>query len=213
MTLQSKSAQPPRLAVGLLNLFALPEEAESILGDLIEEFSTLVTKSGVSVARRWYWRQTLKTLPELAGIAFRTAPLLISGAIVGGFLLRKLLGPLVEPAIHAVLDRYQTYEHHFRAYLFFASTGIDIGHLITFFFIGLMVALAARKREMVATMTLVLFYAAMAVVAYGLQVKILGHSAALLRLTWNSADFIAIVIAGAIVRTRRLSAKNYPANA
>ena len=64
----SEFAQPPRVAVWFLNLFALEEEGESILGDLLEEFSLLVSKSGIASARRWYWRQTVKTLPQLAGV-------------------------------------------------------------------------------------------------------------------------------------------------
>ena len=69
-------------------------------------------------------------------------------------MLRKVVARLVEPTIFAVLERYHVYEHHFSMYVFFASTGIDIGHLITFLFVGFIVAFVARGREMVATMTL-----------------------------------------------------------
>jgi hypothetical protein len=41
MTSQSQFVQPPRFAVWLLTLFALDDEAESILGDLLEDFSLL----------------------------------------------------------------------------------------------------------------------------------------------------------------------------
>ena len=105
MTLQLNFVQPPRFAVWLLTLFALDEEAESILGDLLEEFSLLASKSGIPFARRWYWRQTLKTIFQLAVLGFRTAPWLTTAAVVGGFLLRRLVGRLVEPAIFAVLER------------------------------------------------------------------------------------------------------------
>jgi hypothetical protein len=54
--------RPPRLAAWLVNLFASVEDAESILGDLHEEFSDIVSKSGVVPARRWYWRQSVKTI-------------------------------------------------------------------------------------------------------------------------------------------------------
>lgn len=212
MTPQSKFSEPPRLAVWLLNLFALGEEAESILGDLIEEFSLLVSKSGASFARRWYWRQTVKTLPQLAGIAFKTAPLRTTAAIVGGFMLRRLLGPLVGPAMFSMLDGNRVYEHHFKAYLFFASTGIDGVHIATFLFIGFVVALAARGREMVATITLAFIYAAMAVIASAYIFDSTGNSVALWRLTWYAADSIAVVIGGAIVRTRRLAAAPCPSN-
>jgi hypothetical protein len=213
MTSPPHLVQPPRIAVWLLNLFALGEEAESILGDLLEEFSLLAPQSGVASARRWYWRQTIKTVPRLARVGFRTAPWLTTAAVVGGFLLRKLLGPLVEPSIFAVLERYRVFEHHFATYMFFASTGIDIGHLITFLFIGFAVALVSRQREMVATMALALIFGAMAVVGSVYIVTRTGNDALLWRLTWYFADAFAIVIAGAVVRTHRLAAASRPSNA
>ena len=208
MTLQPYFVQPPRLAVWLVNIFALDDESQSIQGDLLEEFSHLASISGTSVARRWFWRQTLKTCVQLAGIGFRTAPWLTTASIVGGFLLRKLLGPLVQPAIFGVLDRYRVYEHHVSTYLFFASTGIDITHLLILLFVGCTVALAAKGREMVATTTLALIYGAMAVVGSLVVVARTGDSALTWRLTWYFADSLAIVVAGAIVRMRRLVAKS-----
>ena len=90
-------------------------------------------------------------------------------------------------------------------YLFFASTGIDIGHIVVFLFVGCAVALAASKREMAATMTLSLIYVAMALVAAAVWMAS-GHNSLLWRLTWSFADSFAILMGGAIVRTRRSSA-------
>ena len=45
--------QPPRFAVWLVNLFTPCEQSDSILGDLLEEFSGLASKSGMAFARRW----------------------------------------------------------------------------------------------------------------------------------------------------------------
>jgi hypothetical protein len=213
MTAQQHFLQPPRTAVWLLSLFILAEQAESIQGDLLEEFSLLVSKSGVASARRWYWRQTMKTVPQLAGVGFRTAPGMTAAAVVGGFLLRKFVGPLIEPAIFAVLEKYQVPEHHFGTYVFFASTGIDIGILITFLFIGFAVALASRQREMVATITLGLIYGVMAVIGFIYVVTTTGHGALLLRFTWTFADCFGIVLAGAIVRMHRLAVLSRPSNA
>jgi peroxiredoxin len=207
MTAQEHFLQPPRTAVWLLSLFTLAEEAESIQGDLLEEFSLLVSKSGVGSARRWYWRQTMKTVPQLAAVGFRTAPWKTAAAVVGGFLLPKLLVPLVGPAIFAVLVKYQVPEHHFSTYVFFASTGIDIGILLTFLFIGFAVALASEQREMVATITLGLIEALMAVIAFLYNVTTPGHGALLWWSTWVFADCFVIVLAGAIVRTHRLGGR------
>ncbi len=204
MTSQSQWIQPPRFAVWLLTLFALDDKAESILGDLLEEFTLLASKSGVPFARRWYWRQTLKTILQLALLGFRTAPWLTAAAVVGGFFLRGVVGRLVEPAIFAVIEKYQIPEHHFSAYVFLATTGIDIGYLITFLFVGFIVAFVAKGREMMATTTLGLIFGAMIVVALPERVMHLGYGIALS--IWNFSDSLAIVIAGAIVRTHRLRA-------
>ena len=206
MTSQSHFVPPPRLAVWLLTLFALDDEAESILGDLLEECTLLASSSGVSFARRWYWRQTLKTVLQLAVLGFRTAPWLTTAAVAGGFFLRRVVGRLVEPPIFAVLDKYHVYEHHFSMFMFFASTGIDIGHLITFLLVGFIVALVARGREMVATTALGFIFGAMVVVTLPVVVMRFGYAIPLSRLMWYFSDSLAIVIAGIIVRTHRLGA-------
>jgi hypothetical protein len=204
MTSQSQIVQPPRFAVWLLTLFSLDDEAESILGDLLEEFSFLASKSGTPFARSWYWRQTFKTVLQLAVLGFRTAPWLTSAAVAGGFFLRKLVGRWVEPPIFAVLEKYHVYEHHFSMYMFFASTGIDIGHLIAFLFVGFIVAFVARGREMVATTILAVIFGAMIVVALPVVVMRFGYGISLSRMMVSFADCLAIVIAGVIVRAHRL---------
>jgi hypothetical protein len=213
MTSQSDFVQPPHIATWLLSLFALPEDFESIAGDLLEEFSLLAPQLGESAARKWYWRQAMKTVPQLAGASVRAAPWVTGAAVGGGFLLRRLVGPLVGPAIFSVLGRYEDFfEHHFGAYVFFTSIGIDIGHIITFLFIGFVVALAARRNEMTATITLGFIFEAMAIVGSVYAITRTGNDALLWRLSWYFADSFAIVIAGAIVRTHRLAATSRPSN-
>src|ERR1700733_4420309 len=207
MTSQSHFVEPPRLAVWLLTLFALDEEAESILGDLVEEFSLLASNSGVPFARRWYWRQTLKTVYQLAEHGFRTAPWSTMVAVLGGFSLRRVLAGRVEPAIFAVLDRYQVYEHYFSTYMFIASTGIDIGHLITFALVGFVAAFVAKGREMVATMSLGLFWGALTVASFPAVVMQSGYGTAFSRAMVYFADSLVMVIAGVIVRTHRLGSR------
>ena len=100
------------------------------------------------------------------------------------------------------LIRYQIPEHHFNVYVFFASTGIDIGYLIVFLFEGCIAAIVAKDREMAAATTLSLIYAALcgtAAVSWVVQ----GHYWALWRLTWDFADTFAILIGGAIIGTQR----------
>ena len=211
MTSQPQIVPPPRIAVRLVNLFSSDEEAESIEGDLLEEYTHIASKWGTPFARRWYWRQTAKTIVHLAGTAYRTAPWSTTSAIAGGFLLRRLAARFVEPAIFAVIDRYQIFEHHFSTYRFLASTGIDIGHILVFLFVGCVVALGAKGREMVATMMLGLIFGAMAVTAVLVMVSRSGDDAFVWRLTWYFADSFALVLGGAIVRTHRSAATAKPA--
>ncbi|QNI32561.1 hypothetical protein H7849_00580 [Alloacidobacterium dinghuense] len=203
MASESRAARPPRIADWLISLFAVLDEAESILGDLQEEFSLKVSRFGLAFARRWYWSQTLRTVVHLASVSARTRPWLTASAVVGGFLVRKVLGPLVEPAMFALIERSQLLERHFGAYKFFASTGIDAAHLLVFLIVGFVVALVAGEVEIVATTTLAMIYAAMAVVASVYIVSSTRDSAMLWRLTWYFADSFAIVLAGVIIRTRR----------
>jgi hypothetical protein len=197
--------QPLRIAVWLVYLFTPAEEAESILGDLLEEFSQLASKSGAAVARRWYWRQTLKTIPHLLRAGLCGAPWSTAAAVMGGFLLLRLISGFRERAIFAVLLRYRVFDNHFNVYVFFATYGIAIGHVITSLLAGCVVGLAAKGREMVATMTLALIFGAM----FGAATVVLlarGHDPFWLgMLPWNFADWFAIIIGGAIVRIRRSS--------
>jgi hypothetical protein len=200
MTSPSFSLQPPRLAVWLVNLFTVSDNAEAIMGNLLEEFSQIAHQAGVVFARRWYWRQSLKTIVHLIYTAYRAAPWLTSAGVVGGSLTGRLV-KLVGPAIFAVLVRYQIPEHHFNVYVFFATTGIDIGYLIVFLLVGCIAAIVARERGMVAATTLGLISAAMSGIA--VVSWVLKEHWALSRLTWNFADTFAILIGGAIVRTHR----------
>jgi len=208
MTFQADFAQPPRIASWLVNLFSPAEAAESILGDLLEEYSLLASKSGLAVARIWYWRQTAKTIAHLVGAGFRAAPLSTAAAVVGGFLLLGHVAGLPEKAIFAVLHRYRVFDHHFNVYVFFATDGIAVGHVIASIFVGCMVALAAKGREMVATITLSLVLFGLVAPAYFALVA--EHWAMEDALSWTlfqCSGPVAIVVGGVIVRMRRSVAR------
>jgi hypothetical protein len=206
MTAPADFIQPPRTAIWLVDLFAQTEEAESILGDLLEEFSQLASKSGVAFARRWYWRQTAKTVAHLFGAGFRGAPWSVTALVIGGFLLLRLAHGLPDKVLMAVTDRYLNYwSTHFQAYAWLLK-GLWIEYLTGSAVVGYIVALAARRREMVATMTLGLILCAMVVVGEVWVVAATGHGSYLWNLPWHLSDPLAIVIGGAIVRTRRLGA-------
>jgi hypothetical protein len=210
MTSQPDLVRPPRLATWLVNLFASTEE-ESILGDLLEEYSDLASKSGVAFARRWYWRQTMKTIAHLADTGVRVAPWSTAAAVAGGFLLHRFVSGLPDKVLSAVTDRYLMYwSTHFKAYIWMLN-GMLIEHLVLSMFVGCVVALAAKGREMIATMTLALVPCAL---MGGALIWVATHRPLdVAWMLWLFADPFAIVVGGAIVRTRRSAAKPLPSGA
>jgi hypothetical protein len=146
---------PPRMAAWLLYLFTPSDQAESITGDLLEEFSDLASKSGEAFACRWYWRQSAKTVAHLIAAGFLVAPWLITATIVGGWLLCWVFDWSTEKAVVAVLYKYQVYAH-IDAYVFWLIYAVLIQRLIEPFIIGCVIGMPAKGREMVVTMTLAL---------------------------------------------------------
>lgn len=196
-----KSYQPPPAAAWLLSLFADGEECDHLLGDLSEEYFERASQAGRASARRWYWRQIIKSLPHLVGLSFRTAPVTTIFAVAAGFAFRKLMAPRIEPALFALIDRTQVYEHHFSVYRFLASTGIDIAHLLAFLLVGAFVAVIARRRAMAPAIALGMIYAGMTVAAMVFVVAKYHDLGYLLRIKWYFSDDLAIVVGAALVRT------------
>ena len=83
-------AQPPRWAVALLRLLLRPDDAETVTGDLIEEYrDTVYPASGRWQADMWFARQT-------AGFAWRAAApwgLLLAAFMSGRFALDTFAPP------------------------------------------------------------------------------------------------------------------------
>lgn len=211
MTSQPYFVPPPRFAVWMVNLFTSAEEAESIQGDLHEEFSCLVSRSGAAVARKWYWRQTVKTSAHLACMGFRLAPWSTTAALVGGFLLLRFVSGLPDKLLAVVTDRYLSYwSTHFKAYMFWATDGMLIAHVIGSASVGCTVALAAKGREMVATIMLGLVLGGLGITA---SVMWLAKTGDVWMLASLGADSLAIVIGGAIVRTHRSGDTILPSDA
>jgi len=114
MSFQTDSLAPPSYALWLINLFACSEDSESLVGDMQEEFSHIASTAGVAPARRWFWRQTLATIPYLFIRGFLGAPLWTATAVVGGFLLMRTVSRLPEMAIFALLAKYRVFEKPLR---------------------------------------------------------------------------------------------------
>ncbi len=210
MIFQFHSNRPPRLAELTVNLFASAEQAESILGDLHEEFSVVGSKSGREIARRWYWRQSLLTIVQLAGSGFRSEPWSAAAVVMGGFLLLRTVHRLPGLVLDVVTDRYLMYwSNHFHAYLWILK-GLWIEYLMGSLFTGCVTALVAKGREMMATMTLALILTAMAIVGTVGVAVFTADASHLWNLLWSFADPFAILVGGGIVRMHRSSAKTRP---
>jgi len=215
---KSREVRPPHVAAWLVDLFAPADHAESLLGDLSEEFSDLALKSGPSFARRWYWRQSVKTVTHLVGTAFRVSPWTTIGPVVAGYVLLGFGFSLPERAIVMVLHlRHQHVNPYYtssqiEAYLFWLNNGILVGRLLMSLSIGSIVAVAAKGREIIATMALSLL-----LVAPFLVLRLAGH--------WPNQPFLPstlifaignslmIVVGGDIVRKNRSAALHRPSSA
>jgi hypothetical protein len=217
MTREAPCARPPRIAVWLVDLFASENQAESILGDLLEEFSDLASKSGVVSARRWFWRQSVKTVAHLAGAGLRAAPSSTAGTVLIGLLLLWFGSGLPERTIVAILRTQTPYSNlHYDFYVWMMTRGIPIVRVVESLLIGSIVAALAKGREMVVTITLSLVRGASIAWLFFLFVRMAPHRPEVVFL-WSFlfecvVNLTAIVIAGAIVRkvrsasARRLSA-------
>ena len=197
--------QPPRLAGWLLTLFTPADQADSIQGDLLEEFSSVATKSNPFAARTWYWRQVLRTIPHNIAASFRPVPMLLPLAVIAGFWLTGLATRCSSHAMRIFLDAHRVYELHPAAYLFWSKFPLEIGRVLICFIIGALVALLAKRIEMVAVLTLVLLqlalflFGAVALIASGRP----WLDWFLFMALWNTLGFIATITGGVIVRTLR----------
>lgn len=217
MVTKSSLIQPPRLAVWLLNLLAPNEQSESILGDLLEEFSDIASKSGMPFARRWYWRQSARTVAHLIGSGFRCGPWRIVGAVLGGYLLYFLCVGRLEQDVVVVVLNFGRHAHDNPYYTWSQAQArlrlIEYGgwavHFLLWLFIGGIVAMAVKGREMVAAITLafVLWVQAMAF----FLVWSARHGPFLpLHLIAPLSGSVMIVVGGGIVRRIRSAAAPRP---
>jgi hypothetical protein len=207
------SIQPPRGAVWLIELFTPYEQAESIPGDLLEEFSDLASKSGVAYARGWYWRQSVRTIFHLIRSGFRVAPWSIAGVVLGGVLLVQVGHALAEWAIRTGIEKFVNHRvlpYHLLSRPALLSLLVNIGmylcRLTVAMLIGCIIALACKRREMLATITVSLVCSIQAVT--GFWTFLHGWSPPLTIVLivaplYSFGGLFAIVVGGGIVRKYR----------
>ncbi len=208
------SPRPPRLAVWLIELFVPDEQAPSVLGDLLEEFSDVAAKSSIADARRWYWRQALPTILHLLRSGFRAAPWFMAGVVAGGIVLVEL-GRLFanwfvnEGFLFSALYVFPYSHPHSRfeifLVVFLSNSWIQLYRLTVSMLIGCIVALLSKGKEMSATLTLSLVCSIPALTRFLLFLQ--GNYEALrhwLLWVYFFGGLLALVAGGAIVKSHRL---------
>src|SRR4051794_7295122 len=113
-------------------------------------------------------------------------------------------------AIEAVLEKYQVYEHNPHVYIFWLTHTFLFEHLLVNMCLGVLVALAAKGREMVAAVILALLSDVLAVQAVWMAAARTGDPGLLGTLFWSFAFSLALVVGGAMVRAYRVHTTTRP---
>jgi len=157
--------------VWLVGLFIVEEQTGMQRQILDERFSDMASRCGTGCASRWYWSQSVKTIAGLAGRGFQTASWLIIGtAFVGALLFYQGTEHLewFQLRIIAILNRHVTPYYDPAGIArreFWMSTTYKVlcpkcGYtllivsLLESLIVGCLVAGVAKRREMIATMSL-----------------------------------------------------------
>lgn len=205
MAYQPHLPSPPRIACWLLSLFTPAGEADPLVGDLFEEFSLIAIESGLPSAQIWFWRQTLGTIIQLIGLAFRTAPAVTLALVLGGLWSIGWATRVSVNAAQAFGDAYRLYESHPDAYLFLSNFPLTIGRGVLCCLIAVVISLIAKRRELPTTIALALaqmtlfFIGAFTVIVSGRE----WLHWFLVMVQWNTFSVIATVTGGVLVKLRR----------
>jgi hypothetical protein len=206
MNPEARPDRPPPVAFWFVSLVVSGPSAEALLGDLLEEFCDLSTRRGVAVARRWFWRQSLKTIPYCVAAAFRAAPAQIAGAVLLGLVLRRFVFSNPESVVVAILRTQTPYSNlHYGFYVWLITWGLEIVAVVEALLLGCAVAAFAKGREIVATLAMSAVSAVFFAVACLLLLR---HLTVNLAAPWpllllNLENWIAIVLGGVLVRKFR----------
>jgi hypothetical protein len=141
--------QPPVIAIWLIDLLIPEAQKESVKGDLLEEFSDLVTKCGESSARSWYWRHSTKTIARLM---FRTPWVVALALLSGMFVLVNFMDFIGYKFIHLTPDDLQVRIIGKFMWLMFGFSMVGTSSA------GWVLAMIARGKELIATILLALVY-------------------------------------------------------
>jgi hypothetical protein len=141
--------RPPRSAGWIVERFVGGRHAESVPGDLAEEFIAVAARIGPAAARRWYWRQAGKTIPHLVWSQLRLAPISTTAMVFAGLALLGVVDLGFRMGARALLSRYSVYEHISAGWFW---RMVDAGRFVIGpIAIGWLMARMAKGREMAVT--------------------------------------------------------------
>ena len=103
----------------------------------------------------------------------------------------------------AILERYRVFDGHFQVYMFFATDGIAMAHVLTSMFVGCLTALMAKRNGMIAAITLVFVHFGMLCAASFVWIARGNASMLLAVLPWHFLDWLAMLGGAAIVQSYR----------
>lgn len=155
---ENRTLRPPRFASWLVELFTPYDQAESIPGDLDEEFFEFAREHGLRAARHWYWRQCFRSVGQLIVGAFHNRAWSIMGAVLVGIVLLRFSASLPEQIefgiLHLLRNHLTPYQSYWNGYIFWTKVSILPGRLLLCLLIGAIVGFVSRGNELVATASL-----------------------------------------------------------
>ena len=135
----------PRLPLWFVGLFAEADQRDAILGDFHEEFGRVAAAHGVRSARRWCWGQAVRTIVHLIAAEGGTRVGIIALTAFGAYVLLGGATAAVHYGERAILSRWQVY-YYIDPYSYQLTFEI-LNFVLVPLLVGLLLATAARRRE------------------------------------------------------------------
>jgi hypothetical protein len=145
--------EPPRLTSWLLDLFVPADQADSIPGDLLEEFTTKAAQAGVRAARRWYRGQAVNTIAHLLSLQYRASPWATIGAVLVGLVILPDSAQIVHLTAGVFLEHFRIYPY-VPARIVWVIYAVGLECVVCPLLAGWLAAAISKGREMAVALTL-----------------------------------------------------------
>jgi hypothetical protein len=95
----------------MIQLFVPTGNTEVVLGDLLEEFAQRLSQSRPGQARRWLWRQALRTAAHLAWESVRVAPWSAAALVLGSLVAAAVADRAISGLASLLLASVNAYDY------------------------------------------------------------------------------------------------------